>query len=343
MTEHDRSDDIPSPAGPRSGAWRRRAFVGLVVACAAIAVASVAFAVLGEESGTAVQDAASALAPEEGRVLFQHVARDDGYARVGVAAVDAPGDSRSIRNLTCERVHYAGNRGLCLIPKRTLGALAFTAAVFGPDLRVRKRLTLPGINSRARVSPDGRYGATTGFVAGHSYAQGDFSTETTLIDLTTGKRIANVEDFRVERDGRAIRSVDFNFWGVTFADDGNRIYATLATRGTTYLVEGSITARRFRVLHENVECPSLSPDGTRVAYKKRVGDPGEWRLHVLDLRTLKETALAETRAIDDQAEWLDDGNVLYGLDSNVWVVPADGTGKPRVFLRDALSPAVVRS
>jgi hypothetical protein len=41
-------------------------------------------------------------------------------------------------------------------------------------------------------------------------------------------------------------------------------------------------------------------------------------------------------------EWLDDGRVLYAVDSAVWTVPADGTGRPRRFLAGAESPAVVR-
>ena len=67
-----------------------------------------------------------------------------------------------------------------------------------------------------------------------------------------------------------------------------------------------------------------------------------WRLHVLDLRTMADTALAETRMVDDQAEWLDDGTVLYGLEGAVWSVPADGTGAPRQLLAGALSPAARR-
>jgi hypothetical protein len=129
---------------------------------------------------------------------------------------------------------------------------------------------------------------------------------------------------------------------VTFSRDSNRFYATMQTAGKTYLVKGDIARRQLRVLHENVECPSLSPDETRVAYKKRVGPSGDWRLAVLDLQTMHETELAETRNVDDQAEWLDDDHVLYGLEAQVWSVPADGSGHPRRFLSDALSPAVQR-
>ena len=79
--------------------------------------------------------------------------------------------------------------------------------------------------------------------------------------------------------------------------DSDRFYATLATGGKTYLIEGSVAGRTATVIHENVECPSLSPDGTRVAYKKLMpGGVGQWRFHVLDLATMTETPLAETRA-----------------------------------------------
>jgi hypothetical protein len=201
-----------------------------------------------------------------------------------------------------------------------------------------------GIPSRARVSPDGRYGAVTLFVAGDSYAAaGAFSTRTTIIDLARGRKVAGLEDFVVTRDGRRITATDANFWGVTFARDGDRFYATLATGGRTYLIEGSVRARSARVIDDNVECPSLSPDGTRIAYKKRVPSKTRpWRLTVLDLTTMRETPLAETRSVDDQAEWLDDEHVLYGLDGAVWSARADGGGRPVRFLAGAASPAVVR-
>ena len=97
------------------------------------------------------------------------------------------------------------------------------------------------------------------------------------------------------------------------------------------------------MIHENVECPSLSPDGTRIAYKKRTGSSSTpWHLTVLDLATMRETPLAEARSVDDQAEWLDDGHVLYGVDGAVWSVHADGTGRPQRYIATGASPAVVR-
>lgn len=140
--------------------------------------------------------------------------------------------------------------------------------------------------------------------------------------------------------------------GVTFAADRNRFYATLGTGGSVYLVEGDVAARRAVVLRADVECPSLSPDNTRVAFKKRMFADARrgWRLHVMDLRTLDDTPLAETRSIDDQVEWLDAAHLLYELPQepgsasmNVWRVPADGSAGPELFLQNAASPVVVRS
>jgi Tol biopolymer transport system component len=100
-------------------------------------------------------------------------------------------------------------------------------------------------------------------------------------------------------------------------------------------------------LAENVECPSLSPDGTRVAYKKRVLTGASlWHEYVLDLRTLRQTPLAERHSVDDQATWLDDRTLAYALPANgrvgssdLWSVPADGTGTPRLLIAGASSPA----
>jgi len=340
-----------SPSPEARSRTRGFAFAAIVLACVLAAGGYVAWAAL-RDSGASVErnpgpaDAAAGGEPASGtgpRVVFQNVERGGDYAHVSVAGLD--GTSRRATDLVCERVYMADARGLCLTSSTGLTGPRFVARVIDENLRVTHEVKLEGILSRARVSRDGRYGATTGFVVGHSYADGgEFSTQTILIDMESGKRIADLEDFTVTRDGKAVRAADRNFWGVTFTDDPDRFYATMRTGGRTYLIEGSVSSRRARTLRENVECPSLSPDGRRIAYKRRV-DEGSviWRLHVLDLRTMKDTALAEQRMVDDQAEWLDDDTVLYGLDGSVWAVPADGSGAPRRFLPDALSPAAIRT
>jgi Tol biopolymer transport system component len=262
---------------------------------------------------------------------------------IGVARLDDPNGRRAISRLTCARVHFAGGRGLCLVPEAGAFKQSFTVKIFGARFKTLRKLDAAGIPSRARVSPDGRYGATTGFINGHSYTQDGFSTKTQIIDMASGKVIADLEqDFTVTRDGRRISAADFNFWGVTFARKSNRFYATLGTGGKTYLLEGDVPSRRARVIRENAECPAISPDNTRVAYKKRVH--GRWRFHVLDLESGTETPLVDTNGVDDQVEWLDDEHILYAFSppAAVWVIRADGGGSPRKFLAGGLSPAVVR-
>jgi len=336
------------PAEPLTPA-RRRAFLVLILACVVVAGAYVAWAATRDRTAGGAASPAPAAAPMAqpdpggATVVFQHVSGDASNGRVAVAPAEAP-RRRVLTGLTCERVHVAAGRGLCLMGEQGLTGPRYKVRIFDSRFRVRHELKVQGLLSRARVSPDGRYGATTGFVAGHSYAkEGAFSTHTTIVDMARGTIVGNLEEFVATRDGRRVRSADVNFWGVTFARDGDGFYATMATGGRTWLMHGSISRRSMRALHENVECPSLSPDDTRVAYKKRV-EKGSviWQLHVLDLRTMRETKLAETEAVDDQVEWLDGETVLYGMaDGTIRQQPADGSGTPRTFLDHALSPAIV--
>lgn len=148
-------------------------------------------------------------------------------------------------------------------------------------------------------------------------------------------------------DGREYKSGDVNYWGVTFSKDDDTFYATLATAGQTHLVKGSISRRTVTTLAQNVECPSLSPDETRIAYKKRVQRGASlWREHVMDLATLREHPLAEKHSVDDQAVWLDDRTLAYGLPAegapdttDLWTVPADGSGTPHLLAPGASSPS----
>jgi hypothetical protein len=318
-------------------------FAGLVIAIVLFGGGYVVFAALrGGE--TEVKPGTIAAVADKPHVVFQDVrgqAGDRTYAHAALAPLDQP-SKRVNTGLVCERIYFAADRGLCLASRQNvIGGNSYKVTITGPDFKATHRLNVDGIPIRARISPDGRWGATTGFVVGHSYADKTFSTKTVLIDMQQGKVIADVEkDFKVTKDGKPFRKVDFNFWGVTFPRTPGRFYATLGTGGKTYLIEADMRTRLARVIAENVECPSISPDDKRIAYKNNVG--GRWRFTVLDLATMKSTPLAEKRGIDDQVEWLDNDHILYGFSPDIWEVPADGSGTPKKYLSRALSPAVVR-
>lgn len=240
--------------------------------------------------------------------------------------------------LACERVYYSGGHGICMGVAPS--GVDYTASVFDSKLRSLHTIALTGFPSRARVSGDGRYGAMTVFVSGDSYLESPtaFSTRTTILDMNSGEQIGQLEQFEVSKDGKPFDSVDFNFWGITFAADANRFYATLGTGGHHYLVEGDVRARSMRVLRDGVECPSLSPNGKQIVFKDRIGESDRWQLEVLSVATLEDHELAETRSIDDQVEWLDDETLAYSDGRNVYTVPADGEGSPQLLVRDATSP-----
>ena len=47
------------------------------------------------------------------------------------------------------------------------------------------------------MSADGKYGSSTVFVTGDSYAPGSFSTRTSIWDMATGDHIVDLEQFSV--------------------------------------------------------------------------------------------------------------------------------------------------
>ncbi|GAA1139480.1 hypothetical protein F4556_006933 [Kitasatospora gansuensis] len=257
----------------------------------------------------------------------------------GRLAVRYPDGRRVQSDLPCARVYAADGTGVCL--REGTGSCQLT--VVDRDLHQLLAIPLNGVPSRARVSGSGRMASWTVFVTGDSYNGGRFSTRSGILDTRGGTLVGNLESFTVDGHPAA---PDANFWGVTFAADDNRFHATMSADGHRSLVVGDFAARSLRVLKDNVECPSLSPDGSRLAYKKALPGGG-WRLTVLRLADLAETPLAETRSVDDQPAWLDDRTVAYGLPhsgpgSDVWTVPADGSGSPGLLVRDAESPAPLR-
>jgi hypothetical protein len=286
------------------------------------------------------------------RVMFRTTAVAQAHGRLVATPLAKPGGQRYLTALECERVDIGGDTGVCLTADRGFVA-TYGATIFDSDLRARHKLSLQGIPSRTRVSPDGKLAAITTFVSGHSYAGGDFSTRTVIVDTASGTELTELERFSVSRQGVPIKSADFNFWGVTFAPDSNIFYATLGTGQHRYLVEGDARRRVARVLRDGVECPSISPDATRLGFKKRTTVNGRlvWRLAVLELTSLEDRVIeGETRSIDDQVEWLDAETILYSAEdhekglggTSVWAIDTKG-GSPRRLLAGAFSPSVVRA
>ena len=323
---------------------RRQALIAIVVLCVGGGVVYLALASLSPNAVTtdARPVASGGTALRGSQLMVRAVDRNDPRLNGRVFVVkDGEPQRLAGPELACERVYFAAGRGLCMATAET--GIAYRASIFDSSLRVLHELSLSGLPSRTRVSPDGRYGAMTVFVNGHSYASADgYSTATTIVEMDSGKSLGNLESFSVTKDGGPFEAADFNFWGVTFARDSNRFYATLRDEEHYYLVEGDVRRRTLRVLRDHVECPSLSPDGKRIAYKSRIGTENRWRLKVLDLDTLRDHPVAEKRPIDDQVEWLDDDTLVYSDGFDVYTVSADGGGAPRLVLHNASSPVALR-
>jgi hypothetical protein len=278
------------------------------------------------------------------RLLVRSTADADRGHLLTVSVTD-PGGPRVVSPVSCTRAYAAGGTGLCL---RADSDLTTYLVVLDEQLKEEREIPLFGLPNRARVSPSGRMVTWTVFVTGDSYNGPMFSTRTGILDTTTGNLAGTLEDYAVTVNGTPYPPTDLNFWGVTFTKDDNRFFATMSTAGHRYLVDGDFAAHTIRTVRENVECPSLSPDGTRLAFKSAVdGNPAHgWRLSVLDLSTATVTPLAETRSVDDQAAWIDDRTVAYAIPRgsdhcDVWSVPADGSGTPRLLITDGESPAAL--
>ncbi|WP_399924028.1 TolB family protein [Streptomyces kanamyceticus] len=334
------------PGAPRS---LRSRIVAISVAAAVLAGVAVAYTLHAAQRAQSA-DTTSEFGLDRGHLYFRSTEAGAGrVARLPASGKAAPQAARTTGGPSCERFYAAGGTGLCLQRRSGIPPKSY-AVVLDDKLREKRRIALTGIPNRARVSASGRMLSWTMFATGDSYAGSSFSTRTSILDTRTGYLIKNMEEIPLTLDGRRYHAPDVNYWGVTFTKDDNVFYATVSTKGKTYLVRGDMKKWAATALRENVECPALSPDDTRLAFKKRVreGTRDPWRLYVLDLRTMRERPLAERRNVDDQAAWLDDGTLAYALPGedgrkqDIWATPADGSGKPTLRVRGGSSPAAVR-
>lgn len=285
------------------------------------------------------------------RIMFRNTAAGQGYGHLASVSLNDPGGLRELTQVPCDRVYTNQKVVSCLLVVRGIPP-RYRASLMDNELKPLTEWPLAGIPNRTRVSNEGLV-ATTAFVTGHSYASDSFSTETSIKSLD-GKDYGNLEDFSIMIEGQKLTAADKNVWGVSFVDY-NTFYATVASGGQTWLVLGNLNERRMTAVLQNAECTSVSPDGSKVAYKKRrISRPGEtlvhWDAAVLDIASNKETVIGIESGFDDQLEWLDDQTLLFGLarkdtvgDSDIYSIRAKAGATPELFIEHAWSPSVERS
>jgi hypothetical protein len=321
----------------------------------AVSYGMVAFAAYQRQqnapSGVAATHAAGASAEAAGaRIVFRDTAPGTDYGHVASVPLADPSGTRTVTPLICDRVYETARYESCL--RTDAGVVTtYTATLLDKSGAVIKKWGLPGLPSRTRISHDEKLVAFTSFVTGSAYATVGFSTATDIYSIAEGHDYGNIEQFTFYIDGQVNTAADRNIWGVTFVPgDDNGFFATAATAGHTYLVHGDLAAKTLTEVHETAECPSVSPDGTRVAFKVNISktNTAYWSIAVMDLASGEITLMPDKRDIDDQVEWLDDSTLLYGLpragtpgDYDVWKTAADGSGKPTRLIAHAWSPAVI--
>ena len=278
-------------------------------------------------------------------LLVRNLAWGPHRDEIATVPADDPEGPRTASGVKCLRFHAAAGTGICL--QAVHGALedTYRAVVLDAHLRERHRFPAAGIPTRARVSPCGHMVAWTVFVSGDSYAGTNFSTRTAIVDTRTWAIDDNLETFRIVKDGRTYHAADTNVWGVTFADD-NHFYATLATGGRTYLVRG----RRHRAHSHHPAPQRRMPLPLPRRHPHRVQEARQGSLARRPLAAVRPGPAhhegdrdRRARNIDDQALWADDDTLVYALPgdygSDLWTVPADGTGTARRLMTSAVAPA----
>lgn len=312
------------------------------IALGALALFGVALYLVLSSSSASTDASEDGTSLTGAQLMARTVNRDDPFANGRVFVVKA-GRQQQISGppLSCERVDFAGGKGLCMtIAERGREGETTT---FDSSLQRLARAPLAGMPLQARVSNDGRLGALTS-VANANVEPDDevdgVASETDIADMRSGQEVADLASFRLTKGARAFEPADPRFASVTFAKGSDRFYATMRSAGRSYLVEGSIDKETMRVLREGIELPSLSPDGRRIACRAKL-DGGRPRLAVLDLATMKLRLLAERRQIEEQVEWLNDDALVYSDGFDIYTVAADGSGAPRLVVHDAASPVAL--
>src|SRR5262249_29886893 len=128
-------------------------------------------------------------------------------------------------------------------------------------------------------------------------------------------------------------------------------FVTAYFDGVPHLAKGSVGRRQIQAVAPKVECPSLSPDGTRIAFKRRISETA-WAPAVMELATLKVRGFSVPQSVDDQIEWIDDHTLVYEVVDRPLVGSAkvdlhsldirSDTPTQALWMEDARSPTFIR-
>ena len=332
---------------------QRTRLVAFAVIVALAIAGVVAYAVLRRAGSTAARPGrASPRAlrslPVEAvpHLVYRSTALGPDYGKVAMSTLSDPGGASAVTEDACDRVDQRQWHHLCLRPNRAWCWPARSPPGTAPvasayPVSCPAYPAGPGCHPTARSPPPRPSSRVT-----PTSVPASRRAPTCMTWLPAPRCTSRTSPSATE--GRRITPVDRNYWGVTFLDD-DTFYLTVAFDGRPWLARGSLSTHTVTTVHADAECPSLSPDGRRVAYKK-LQPSGGWRIAVLDLAGGPERLLTETHSVDDQVQWLDDDTVLYGLpltgerggESDLWELPADGAGPPRLLVPQAWSASVVR-
>src|SRR5512142_27243 len=93
-------------------------------------------------------------------LVFRSTALGTRYGQVALAPLSNPDGPRAFTGTLCDRVYARAASALCLAARRA-AVTTYAAELRGPDVPPLRHLPLPGLPSRARMSPDGTLTATT--------------------------------------------------------------------------------------------------------------------------------------------------------------------------------------
>ncbi len=231
-----------------------------------------------------------------------------------------------VDDLACLRLHSAENGDLICSnssQKNAIGILDYgplNTTWYSANLKKSVMFPIDPSNkrySRARIAKDGTTMAWTNFTSNAGYADSGmgykFSTVTYVGQIIDGKPVqTNLEQWALFKNKFKISAEDLNYWGVTFHPNNSKQFlVTASVQGIHYLAQGDMNTQQINIIHSGVECPSYSPDGKRIAFKKRA-TATTWSPAILELSTLKETVFNQLGySVDDQIDWLDSQTLIY--------------------------------